>query len=645
VVCTVQSVSDLQNALKSEEDVQIVVPNELLETNEFKSFISTLNSFPLHEGNNAASSSPACGRSQPDSCTAPPNTPNQTRPSSAAADGMASPVLSPPESPQPCSSREATMGAHVEPPSLLTREMVSDEEEDITMQDLVALETMEEAGCDDEDEDDHFFALGSSTNPLEPFMNAILQSGEEHQREAASTSRRRPGAKKGVGKRSKGTKHRQASTSREEEPPEVIAETEMSDLVKAEIKTEVKAEPALAAVMDVNSQPALGGAGQHWKCNQCRAVFESGSLLLEPLETLRRAEHKCSTCHIIFDDRRSLLLHRRKLHPTLPKIKKEPASTEDEQGTPMLVLPPPPTAGPEILPNENGEFVCDRCDRAFKTKDMLMKHAACHVEDKPYECLECGKKFARPGLLRDHRRRHFERGAFECTYCQKRFYTPNKLREHMRIHTGEAPLACNVCGKTFKRHSNLSEHKRIHQENRPAKPPKELFCHCGKVFRTQRDLDWHKEGEHDKEPKKCKYCGEVFVHGSSLTRHIRLKHEATFVPADKKESLYAKCPICEQVFYKTSINKHIRIKHQGQKPYACGQCGARFVTKCNLLNHQWQHKGVRSRPFKCQLCNKAYLRQSLLEAHMRSHRGVKPFVCNECGLQVMAENGVNVKLT
>ncbi len=174
---------------------------------------------------------------------------------------------------------------------------------------------------------------------------------------------------------------------------------------------------------------------------------------------------------------------------------------------------------------------------------------------------------------------------------------------------------------------------RSFQENRPVKPPKELFCHCGKVFKTQRDLDWHKEGEHDRQPKKCTYCGEVFVHGSSLTRHIRLKHESNFLPTDKKKSLYAKCPICAQTFYKTSINKHIRIKHQGQKPYNCDVCSASFVTKCNLLNHQWQHRNARSRPFKCQLCSKAYLRQALLDAHMRSHRGVKPFVCNECGLQ------------
>ena len=68
------------------------------------------------------------------------------------------------------------------------------------------------------------------------------------------------------------------------------------------------------------------------------------------------------------------------------------------------------------------------------------------------------------------------------------------------------------------------------------------------------------------------HCGEVFVHSTSLTRHIRRKHQNDFVPDNKKASLSAKCPICNQTFYKTSINKHIRIKHEGQKPYVCEIC-------------------------------------------------------------------------
>ncbi len=635
-VYTVQTVSDLQNALKSDDDVQIVVPNELLETSEFKSFISTLNSFPLHESSN----SHPHGESSSNDCTAPPNTPAQTRPPSAAS------------SPQPCSSRDVSRGGFIEEEEGAAKDQTAlpDSDDDITLQDLVAMETMEDA---DVCEDDQFFTLTNSTNPLEPFMNAILQvpatasptsestsfscekcgfhfdcikefrkHNDMCHSKSSSTSKGKKSAKGGIKNRSKtsaASTNPTAAVTRSPPPDEnatvALEDKEPAWILPEDVKTEVKSE-INSETQDSSSQPVLADPGQHWKCNQCKVVFETGPQLLEHLDQMRRSENNCEACHIIFDDRKLLLLHRRKFH-SAPKIK-------TEQREQLLR---------DLLPNENGEFICDKCDRAFKSRELLIKHMSCHNEERPFECLECGKKFTKPSLLRDHRRRHFEVGQFECGYCQKRFYTPNKLREHVRIHTGEAPLSCNVCGKTFKRHSNLTEHKRIHQADRPVKPPKELFCHCGKVFKTQRDLDWHKEGEHDKQPKKCTYCGEVFVHGSSLTRHIRLKHESNFLPQNKKSSLYAKCPVCNQMFYKTSINKHIRIKHQGQKPYKCDVCGSSFVTKCNLLNHQWQHRGVRARPFKCQLCSKAYLRQSLLDAHMRSHRGVKPFVCNECGLQ------------
>jgi uncharacterized C2H2 Zn-finger protein len=87
---------------------------------------------------------------------------------------------------------------------------------------------------------------------------------------------------------------------------------------------------------------------------QCKQVFETGPLLSEHLDSLSKASIKCLICHLIFEDRKQALTHRKKFHPSLAKIKAEP---------------------PEIvLANEKGDFVCDKCDRAFKDRDLLIKH-------------------------------------------------------------------------------------------------------------------------------------------------------------------------------------------------------------------------------------------------------------------------------
>jgi uncharacterized C2H2 Zn-finger protein len=176
--------------------------------------------------------------------------------------------------------------------------------------------------------------------------------------------------------------------------------------------------------------------------------------------------------------------------------------------------------------NVKGEALCEVCDRAFKETDQLIAHMACHVEANPFECLQCGKRFAKACRLRDHRKLHFEVGACACTQCDKRFYTQNKLKEHMRTHTGETPLKCEECGKSFKRHSNLSEHRKVHARARTEqqRPPRELFCQCGLMFGTQRELNWHVEAVHERKPKKCTFCGDVFVHSTSLTKHIRYRY-------------------------------------------------------------------------------------------------------------------------
>ncbi|CAB4064728.1 unnamed protein product [Lepeophtheirus salmonis] len=476
----------------------------------------------------------------------------------------------PPSSPQPCSSRDISQGGFEDP----------EDEDDITLQDLVALETMEE-DCIDEDQ---YFTLNSN-NPLQPYVNLIIHQQQQEQLEQQQQEQQEQvifnTSFQNFTCEMCGTKMNYFGELSEHLEKKCKKVMELKKLEKSKVALDIPSQiPSNEVLKDfgthktshsssVINQPALGTDGKHWKCYICFEVFTSGPQLLEHLLMIKAAPFKCSLCHIIFNSQRQAKDHKKNSHSLVTNaIEKN-------------IIDP--------SPNHNGEYVCDKCDRAFKDKEMLIKHMYCHFEDKPFECSECGKKFSKITLLKCHYKRHFE--VEECSW-----------------------------GK-----------------NTP-KVPKELFCTCGKLFTTQRDLDWHYEAEHENKPKKCKYCGEIFVHNSILTRHIRLKHEENFIPTHRKSSLYAKCPICDQLFYKTSIPKHIRIKHHGQKLFKCDICKRSFTTKHSLVEHQWQHRGVTSRPYKCHICPKAYLRPNLLEAHVNSHKGIKPYVCNECGTKFVTKS-------
>ena len=552
---TVDTVEALQSALACDNDVQLVVSNDLLETPEFKALMQNM------DQSNTVQSTPAVSPSPQGSVI--DNEDSNSRPPI--------PMLDPP-SPIPCSSRDISRentrhGFETSTDSLLDITPCSDD--DMTLQDLIAVETIDESQMAEDD------MPWSSQLNFESFNHLLGNQCNAQQNAGKGKSKKAISKKLGSAN--------STVTSEDFEQKDLISrflkkEPEAGEFVEEDSPDEVEEDikPSyLTQEHTVATQNPLGSQSKHWKCGQCKVVYETGPQLLEHLEQIKRAKIKCLPCHLVFEDRKDLMNHRRKDHPAdLLRLKYDPDGE---------VIDEPEVIDEKVyLPNAIGEYVCDFCDRAFTEKDMLMKHLTCHFDEKPHECLECGKKFHKANQLREHKKRHFEEGNFQCNFCNKKFFSPNKLREHLRVHTGEAPLKCNICGKGFKRHSNLSEHKKIHDPQREVKPAKELFCHCGKIFKTQRDLDWHKEAEHDKEPKKCNFCLEVFVHSSSLTRHIRMKHEGNFMPEGKKTNNYARCPICSQVFYKTSINKHIRYVEQFYNL-------VEVLLSCHII-HLFQHK-------------------------------------------------------
>lgn len=86
-----------------------------------------------------------------------------------------------------------------------------------------------------------------------------------------------------------------------------------------------------------------------------------------------------------------------------------------------------------------------------------------------------------------------------------------------------------------------------------------------KVLPSKKKFEWHKE-IHDEKPKACPYCREKFVHTTSLTRHVRRVHDMRYVPKKEREGENVECPVCNQVFLKSSLNTHLKVGYF----YYCG---------------------------------------------------------------------------
>lgn len=271
-------------------------------------------------------------------------------------------------------------------------------------------------------------------------------------------------------------------------------------------------------------------------------------------------------------------------------------------------------------------YQCATCEESFAKEQGYLEHLLVH----PLECQLCGKTFLRKKYLSLHMKWHMEIKPHKCQSCDKSFVTRQKLDEHMNTHTGNAPITCKSCGMVFKRYSNLIQHRNRHHLN--LKPKKrDYVCHCGQVLPSKKKFEWHKE-IHDEKPKSCPYCSDKFVHTMSLTRHVRRVHDTRYVPKKEREGENVECPVCNQVFLKSSLNTHLKM-HTTSQRFPCHICGKDFTTKWNLQLHRWIHASRSSRPFKCTLCKAAFVRKQDHTSHMNSHRSVRPYTCNHCGCQ------------
>ncbi|XP_073824242.1 uncharacterized protein [Musca autumnalis] len=151
---------------------------------------------------------------------------------------------------------------------------------------------------------------------------------------------------------------------------------------------------------------------------------------------------------------------------------------------------------------------------------------------------------------------------------------------------------------------------------------------CQKNFQSRDELLDHREREHSL--SMCMVCGEKFVNGQELGRHLR-KCKPKICLTQKTLEPDTQIQVSEE----NADEQQSQILHQGVVPRKCDMCSFEASYESEIIYHRLYHTNnamATQEQIKCPLCEKSFRKQSL-RCHLRRHTNEKIFECTICGLK------------
>ncbi|XP_055371633.1 zinc finger protein 3 homolog [Condylostylus longicornis] len=264
------------------------------------------------------------------------------------------------------------------------------------------------------------------------------------------------------------------------------------------------------------------GKNQH-KCKSCSKFFASQEEVRSHILECHKEKLMCPICNNekIYSCTESLIGHKRRIH----KIYNRPPqqiNTKEQSGNESV----------DIKKKKVYKFVCGQCGKIMNGRTQFKNHEASNCGKNPvHKCNVCGKGFASAGILKGHVSIHedYESYQFVCDFCQKRYRTKHQLTKHRRIHTGERPFQCPHCEKAFGTSAALFVHISTHTG------VKRYMCTCGERFSCITGLKGHWKTNSTtcgSDPNKStKAVGEYIGYRKGKVVNIRPEEEMMMRPS------------------------------------------------------------------------------------------------------------------
>ncbi|KAM4632285.1 transcription factor E4F1 isoform 2-T2 [Discoglossus pictus] len=337
-----------------------------------------------------------------------------------------------------------------------------------------------------------------------------------------------------------------------------------------------------------------------------------------------------------------------------------------------------------VIINEQGRYICQVCEKTFKTSSILKAHMNTHSSRKEFECELCGNAFRTKGSLIRHNRRHTDERPYVCTKCGKSFRESGALSRHLKSLTpctekiqqreahmirreeysleeglqlteysnNKVPVSTQLVSESLDCSSVISlvtddKGNILHEVQvevdglviQPTSPEEANAQQCAVEGELSSDVLLH----HDL--SSCGIVIETVTVDSEEFQNVELKlqrvnDQGTLAGTIANGHQDFRCPHCN-LACRNSNHLSVHLKgHEGCKLYRCNECGREFLKAHLLRKHELTHYGERK--YKCGDCGKLYKTITHVKGHMRVHSEDRPYPCSKCGKRYKTKNAMQV---
>ena len=204
------------------------------------------------------------------------------------------------------------------------------------------------------------------------------------------------------------------------------------------------------------------GKYHNGSCLHCGKKFESWTDHKDHIDTIHdgKMKYSCGFCNEKFDDKILFTTHTRSLK-NVCKMKKEYYKHICPECGMMFLTETRIESHHKLVHENSGCFECKNCDEVFKNPRKLKQHFR-NVHLDPVNCEICGKVIKSKHYFDRHMKTNHtsnEEKDYKCDFCPKAFAFKRTLNNHRMIHTGEKPFKCNYCDAKFTDLSTRRQHE------------------------------------------------------------------------------------------------------------------------------------------------------------------------------------------